>query len=122
MEENVEKKENGKKDRRGRIGRILCLVLILALLLSFIPRHEYYRDGGTEKYTAFWYSVVKWNFLDGPAFDKYKEDEAFGKYFHEDKSTGAAYWKRTDVYLFPQSLKDHGFFETPARYSFCYPK
>ena len=98
------------------------LLNVILLILSFVPWPSFLKDGGTVKWRAFWYSVYSWKTMYDPMIDeRFNSDGSFTKYITKDENSEPAFWQRTDVYLFPQSLTDHGFFETPARYAWSRP-
>ncbi|OJU10759.1 MAG: hypothetical protein BGN88_10475 [Clostridiales bacterium 43-6] len=74
---------------------IITAVILFALML--IPVRTQYKDGGTVKYHAILYKVVKWHVINPDAYSVDAKRDQNGNYIGEEP----LYLIRTDVYIFP---------------------
>lgn len=88
-----------------KLKKAILIVLVTALIICLIPIPMTYKDGGTVRLNAVLYSVVFWHFLDGKAYDEYRNDPKYRKYCDD------GYWVRTDVYFFPDNWREIDFFD-----------
>ena len=102
--------------RKRRIKRVAAVVAaVIILLILFFPVVYRYKDGGTVEIRAIMYRYIHWHILDSEAYDKYKDDPRYSRYYHEENSDldsgSGGYWERTDFSFFPGNIGERAFFE-----------